>query len=319
MRHRTARAPRQTESAPPNLDKPLSRREFLRESGIWSLRASLLLALGSSYVRTVEPGWVQVERVRVTLPTLHSAFGGYRMVQLSDIHMGDWMDRAHLQEVIDITNGLQPDLVTLTGDFVTNQAGRHADDLFVPLGGLRARDGVLAVLGNHDQGRNAPVIRRVLGAAGIVELDNSVRTLERGSARLHIAGVGDVWSNLDRLDRVAGKLPRDGAAILLAHEPDFADTSAAAGRFVLQLSGHSHGGQVVIPFVGATRLPPLGRKYPSGPYRVGNMLLYTNRGLGMVRPHVRFNCRPEVTLFTLEPGPLAQERGTLWGLGEQAA
>jgi predicted MPP superfamily phosphohydrolase len=126
-----------------------------------------------------------------------------------------------------------------------------------------------------------------------------VHTLERGGSLLHIAGVDDVWERQDRLDLVLDRLPAEGGAILLAHEPDFADTSAATGRFDLQISGHSHGGQVIAPFAGPLRLPHLGRKYPLGLYRVGDMLQYTNRGVGMVYPYVRFNCRPEITLFTL--------------------
>jgi predicted MPP superfamily phosphohydrolase len=98
---------------------------------------------------------------------------------------------------------------------------------------------------------------------------------------------------------VIDQLPADGAALLLAHEPDFADTSAATGRFDLQLSGHSHGGQVRVPLVGAPRLPPLGRKYPIGVYQVGSMLQYTSRGVGMIPPRVRFCCRPEIALLTL--------------------
>jgi predicted MPP superfamily phosphohydrolase len=87
--------------------------------------------------------------------------------------------------------------------------------------------------------------------------------------------------------------------VLLAHEPDFADTSAATGRFALQISGHSHGGQVRLPFMRLV-LPQLGEKYPMGLYQVGGMYQYTNRGLGMVSPRVRFNCRPEITILTLQ-------------------
>jgi hypothetical protein len=116
---------------------------------------------------------------------------------------------------------------------------------------------------------------------------------------LHIAGVDDVWEEHARLDMVLEQLPADGAAILLAHEPDFADESAATGRFDLQLSGHSHGGQVIYPFGGPPILPTYAKKYPVGRYQVSGMIQYTNRGLGMIPPHVRFNCRPEITVFTL--------------------
>ena len=118
----------------------------------------------------------------------------------------------------------------------------------------------------------------------------------RGRAGLHLAGVDDVRAGAARLDDVLARLPPTGCAILLAHEPDFADTAAASGRFDLQLSGHSHGGQIVLPFIGAPILPRMGRKYPTGCYTVRNMALYTNRGLGVIP---RVNCRPEISVFTL--------------------
>jgi hypothetical protein len=159
------------------------------------------------------------------------------------------------------------------------------------------------VLGNHDQWPTPAIIRQVLRESSILDLSNTVETLRRGRAALHLAGVDDAWHGLARLDRVLARLPAGGAALLLAHEPDFADTSAATGRFDLQLSGHSHGGQVVLPFVGPPTLPEMGEKYPSGRYLVGGMVQYTNRGVGMVRPHVRLNCRPEITLLTLQAAP----------------
>jgi len=117
-------------------------------------------------------------------------------------------------------------------------------------------------------------------------LRNSIATLKRGSSELHIAGLDDVSQKMDRLDNIMESLPDHGAAILLAHEPDFADVSAATGRFDLQLSGHSHGGQIVLPFFGPPLLPELGQKYPSGLY--------------VTTINARFNCRPEITIFTLE-------------------
>jgi predicted MPP superfamily phosphohydrolase len=131
-------------------------------------------------------------------------------------------------------------------------------------------------------------------------LTNTVFTLKRGSENLHLCGVDDVWEGDVQLENVLNQLTDDSAAILLAHEPDFADTSAATGRFDLQVSGHSHGGQVVIPYYGPPILPLLGQKYPSGLYKVGEMFQYTNRGVGTGMLPVRFNCPPEITLFILD-------------------
>jgi predicted MPP superfamily phosphohydrolase len=159
----------------------------------------------------------------------------------------------------------------------------------------------IAVLGNHDHMINAGWVERALSLAGVEVLRNAVKTIRRGASELHIAAVDDVRHRMNRLDQVLEALPESGAAILLVHEPDFADVSAAAGRFDLQISGHSHGGQIVLPIIGPPMLPVMGRKYPSGLYHVKSMLLYTNRGIGVTTVNARFNCRPEITLFTLEP------------------
>ncbi|MDQ6693683.1 MAG: metallophosphoesterase, partial [Chloroflexota bacterium] len=143
------------------------------------------------------------------------------------------------------------------------------------------------------------LVRHAIRESGIIELNNKVHTVWRGGAQLNIAGVDSARAGMDRLDIVLKALPKDGPAILLAHEPDYADKSAATGRFNLQLSGHSHGGQVLIPVLGPPRLPPMARKYPIGFYRVQGMALYTNRGIGMVGLPLRFCSRPEVTVLEL--------------------
>ena len=278
----------------------ISRRTLLKRCVTGMVGAGLLGVGGIEYGRLVEPRWIAIEPIRLTLPRLAPAFHQYRVAQISDLHMGDWMNRARLEEVVRHLNEQQADLVAITGDFVTREAETSAQDLIEVLRTLRARDGVVAVLGNHDHWSNPDIIREALRQSSLRNLDNGVVTLERGAALLHIAGVDDVWERQDRLDKVLATLPAEGAAMLLAHEPDFADVSAATGRFDLQISGHSHGGQVIVPFRGPLRLPPYGRKYPVGRYQVGRMIQYTNRGVGMLWPYVRVNCRPEITVFTLE-------------------
>ncbi len=278
---------------------PISRRGFLKTAALSALGTGLLGIGGFIYTNKVEPGWVEITQVSLTLPHLASEFDGYRIAQISDIHMDIWTPRDRLAQAVEMVNRQLPDLVVVTGDFVTYLAGYFAADLVAALGALAPRRAALAVLGNHDHWTDATSVRQVIAQSGIVELSNAVYTLRRGEAMLHIAGVDDVWERQDRLDLVLAQLPADGAVILLAHEPDFADVSATTGRFDLQLSGHSHGGQVIIPFRGPVVLPLHARKYPVGRYQVGGMVQYTNRGLGMISPHVRFNCRPEITMFTL--------------------
>ena len=254
-----------------------------------------------AYATNVEPKWLEVKEVTLPLPRLHNAFHGYRIVQISDIHAGKWMPTSLLEEVVRIVNAHSPDLIAVTGDFVTYTYHEAPLDIVPSMSKLKARDGVVATLGNHDYwGNQGPgLIRHVIRDSGMIDLNNHVYTIERDGKPFHLAGVDSARERMDRLDLVLEHLPREGPAILLAHEPDFADTSAATGRFDLQLSGHSHGGQVVIPFVGPPHLPPLGRKYHTGRYQVGSMIQYTNRGLGMVGLPVRFGSRPEITVITL--------------------
>jgi predicted MPP superfamily phosphohydrolase len=142
-------------------------------------------------------------------------------------------------------------------------------------------------------------VRQALSAAGITDLHTCVHTIHRGEAHLHIAGLDSAVWRQDSLDTVLDQLPQDGAVVLLAHEPDTADFNAPTGRFDLQLSGHSHGGQVHLPFIGMPVLPSYGQRYPSGRYQVGEMTLYTNRGLGTTGPLVRLGAPPEISLITL--------------------
>lgn len=256
---------------------------------------------GLIYAREVETRWLEVVPVTLTLPRLGREFEGYRVVQIGDLHLEDWTKPRRLNRIVDRVNDQRADLIAITGDFLS-----YSVDPGVPrrlaeaLGRLEARDGVLAVTGNHDYMTDVDTVRRCTREAGITELRNAVRTIERGGAALHFAGVDDVMEGMSRLDLVLKELPENGAAVLLAHEPDFADVSAATGRFDLQLSGHSHGGQVRMPLWGPIFLPPFSQRYSSGLYEVGSMLQYTNRGLGFVDARLRFLCRPEITVLTLE-------------------
>jgi len=277
---------------------------FLRTRAI-RLAEFALDKTGTSYL--FEPTEIKVECVRLKLKRLAPAFSGIRIAQVSDIHMGGWMNAERLQRVVDMVVEQAPNLAFLTGDFLIGRAfNEHTERdlqeiaaLFAP---LTMSIPTFGILGNHDYWTNPRAVRDMLHQSGIIELTNSVYTLSRDGANLHLCGVDDVWEGDVRLRDVLDQLPDDGAAILLAHEPDFADESAATGRFDLQVSGHSHGGQVSLPFFGPPILPYLGRKYPSGLYKVGEMYQYTNRGVGTGRLAVRFNCPPEITIFELIAG-----------------
>jgi predicted MPP superfamily phosphohydrolase len=260
------------------------------------------------YTSRIEPGWLAVTELSLHLPRLESAFDGYRIAHITDTHADNtWMDMARLMDVVQLTNQYNPDLVVITGDFVTVVNAKTFQTLSA-LSHLNARDGILAVLGNHDHSTDPGTVRAILQSNSIRELKNTSLTLLRGNAQLHIIGLDDllrkdpqpsIWSFEGRLHQALSELPETGAALLLVHEPDFADVAGASGRVDLQLSGHSHGGQICLPFYGPLITPPLGRKYPTGLYSINGMFLYTNRGVGMTGLPIRFNCRPEISIFTL--------------------
>ncbi|HEY7419642.1 MAG TPA: metallophosphoesterase [Ktedonobacteraceae bacterium] len=290
----------------------IKRRTLLKGAGIITAGTAVMGSGTFLYSSCVEPGWVEVTSTTVHLPRLDSAFAGYRIVQLSDIHVDEsWMDKGRLEAIVETTNEQKPDLILITGDFVT-QVGANIRDTLSALRGLKARGGIFGVLGNHDHWSDPVVVRTYLESFGVQELNDKIYTLRRGAAMFHLVGVDDLWPNAGDirpvwehqglLESLLESLPDQGAAILLVHEPDFADVAAATGRIDLQLSGHSHGGQIRLPFVGAPVVPPLGQKYVDGWYTIKSMQHYTSRGLGMLPPKVRFNCRPEIAVFTCQTG-----------------
>ncbi|GHO43911.1 metallophosphoesterase [Ktedonospora formicarum] len=262
------------------------------------------------YARRIEPAWIDVNAISLRLPRLDVAFDGYRIVHISDIHADmTWMGYKRLSRIIQLINKQEPDMVVITGDFVSAYQ-EQALETMTALRFLHARDGIFAVFGNHDhrmKEHGLTYLRARFQEYGIHEMTGVVHTLERAGSKLHLLGFDDLFAQRRTLPRAVyreqfttlmEKVPEEGAAILLVHEPDFADLAAESGRIDLQLSGHSHGGQVRLPFRGALVLPALGRKYSCGLYRVGSMWQYTTRGLGTTAPQVRLNCRPEITVIT---------------------
>lgn len=288
----------------------LSRRKFLKLAGTISIEALVVGALGYGYTTEVEMNWIEIKNLTMKLPHLDPAFGGIRLVQISDFHLGQWIDKERLERVLQLTLEQSPDYIIMTGDYVEYRPyGRpniwttYEESFDIIRSSFLSLSSVcptLAILGNHDHRVNVDWVEGALKEANVTVMRNSVHTIQRGSSQLHIAAVDDIIYGMDRLDTVMESLPADGAAILLAHEPDFADTSAATGRFDLQLSGHTHGGQINLPLIGPPILPELGKKYTSGMYHVNDMVVYTNRGVGVTTVNARFNCRPEITVFDIE-------------------
>lgn len=241
---------------------------------------------------------VTVETVPIPLRHLHPALEGFKIVQLSDLHFLPHTPLSLIQRAVERVRSLQPDLVVLTGDYVTHEA-ETIFGLTDVLGDLDARYGVFAILGNHDARAGKQVISRAIEETGITVLQNKGVTFDVGHGQLLVAGVEDcIWGQPDLAAALAHQ-PADALTVLLAHEPDVIDEFSNEGRIDLQLSGHTHGGQIRLPFWGTPVLPKLGKKYVHGLHRVNGAWVYTNRGIGMVGMPVRFSCPPEVTELVL--------------------
>ena len=239
--------------------------------------------------------------VNVKIKDLPFAFNNYKIINLTDIHLGQWISPEYLDGIVDYVNQLNPDMITLTGDYVSYILDGYEDALLDSFKKLNAKDGKFAVLGNHDHWNDAEKIRKILEKADVVDLSNDVYTIEKNGEKLNISGVDSCTVGADDLDKVLEKLPEDGVSILLVHEPDFAKISSKTERFDLQMSGHSHGGQLVIPGVKTTPFRcSYSLRYPVGLYKVGDMIQYTSRGLGTNTFWLRINCKPEITLFYLK-------------------
>jgi uncharacterized protein len=253
---------------------------------------------------------IEVTERDIHLNGLAASLDGLRIAQLSDIHLDEFTEPFFLRDVIERVNRMEPDLVLLTGDFVsygisTKQfAIGSAWQCANMLTGLKCRQ-VYAVLGNHDVSVDSKGVTAALTANGIKVLTNTCLPIERGGARLWLAGVDDPLIGDPDPEAAIPASIRDvphEPIILMCHAPDYADDLLAhpAGKAVdLMLSGHTHGGQVRLPLVGALELPDMGKKYVEGWFQLGRMQLYVNRGIGTVGVPFRLDCPPEISVFTL--------------------
>ncbi len=285
---------------PEYLKTRFSRRHFLQLS---ALGAGGLLAYSGEFERH----HLEITRHTVELARLSPALDGLRIAQLSDFHYEQWTEPYFIREVVEQVNRLAPDLVLLVGDYVSEGPLPPARGAQMSYPCAEILSGIQCpqrwcVLGNHDAKVGPVIVTDALESHGLPVLANNYVPFERNGARLWIAGVKDVGVSDPDLHLAAprGLQTAREPVILLAHEPDFADRVVRHGGVDLMLSGHTHGGQVRLPFFGAMYVPPLGRKYIEGLFHLENGLqLYVNRGIGTVGVPFRFDCRPELTLITL--------------------
>ena len=296
--------PRERDEAPPvaliNPERPDERIfTFSFASGHHRIIRKTMEAMDALLLRTLYRPFMRflpatLERVAIAVPGLPAHLNGFSAVQMSDIHHSQTVPIAVIEQAVETANKAQPEAIFLTGDFVTNDLTYMAACARA-LGRLSAPLGVFAILGNHDYWTDPAEVTRQLEANGITVLINEARRLAGG---LWVAGIADAWSGQPDLQKALAAVPRSDHVILLAHEPDFADQAQGRG-VALQLSGHGHGGQVHLPFTRRPVLPFLAWKYYAGLHRVGDLWVYTNRGLGTMLPPFIFTCRPEVTLLRL--------------------
>ena len=280
----------------------LTRRAFLRQTAVG---AGAAVAVGAGYSLGVEPTWVETTHRDMPLEGLGQPLDGYRLVQISDLHAGPAASFGYLAEQLARVSEMAPDLVVITGDCVDG-LDKHLPQYAAMLKSLRATDGVLAVLGNHDYYRVGghryiadvgDTVAAALNDAGVRVLRNETVTVRRGGAAVQLVGLEDKWAESYDATAAMRSLTPGVPAISLFHTPDsFPDVVGSDIQW--SLAGHTHGGQVVLPLLGALYCNLRLTKFASGHYRVGEQHLYVNRGLGWLK-RVRFNCRPEITVFTL--------------------
>ena len=288
--------------------RTLSRRRFL----LGSLASSAALALYSNDIAR--------HQLQTTYPTflisrLPPAFDGFRIVQISDLHLEQYTEDFFLTHVIDRVNALAADLVLVTGDFVSRgplqvslsfAAAARCAQL---LAGLTCPQR-FGILGNHDAAVSSRVIRDHLENHGLPLLVNQYVRIERAGQHIFLAGLDDVSGGHPN-PTLAIPSTTDAPLLLMCHEPDFVEPLALHQRaplIDLVFSGHTHGGQVRIPGLRPLALPPLGKIFPEGHFHLGSMQLYVNRGIGTVGVPFRLNCPPEITVATLRPAPSTSSR-----------
>ena len=244
---------------------------------------------------------IDLVEIDIALNDLGWNFNNFRILNLTDIHLGQWINPEYLDNIIDYVNTLNVDLVTLTGDYFSYNLNDYDKYLEKSLKKLKAKEGKFGVLGNHDHWMSAERVREIFKNSEVIDLSNDVVVLKKGEDHLNLCGVDSSTVCADNLDEVIGKMEKDIPSILLAHEPDFARESSQTGLFDLQISGHSHGGQFIIPKFETTPFRgPNSTKYPVGLYKVGDMIQYTSKGLGTNSFRIRINCKPEITIITLK-------------------
>ncbi|WML43530.1 metallophosphoesterase [Neobacillus sp. PS3-40] len=285
--------------------KKMTRRRFLKGTFGALLTAFAAGSGGYVYAHQIEPTLLDIQSVQIKHSLIPNSFNGIKLVQFSDTHLGFQYDLNQLKKIVAKINAINPDIILFTGDLMDEpNKYREIDQIAPILQQLNASIGKFCIYGNHDHGGyGTDLYKKIMESANFTLLLNqSIPIRLKDQSRIYLIGIDDAMLGRPDIGLAMDRVPANVFTILLSHAPDLAD---AASHFKInwQLSGHSHGGQVKIPFVGALVIPPFAKKYPEGLYSIGEtnpLKLYVNRGLGTTRLPFRFMAKPELTIFTLQ-------------------
>ena len=308
MRRRLAAAPVFVSDTPePVAPRAISRRTLLVGGG----RALAASGVGlGAYGILAQSRWFEVTRRQVSIRGLHPALDGLRIVHLTDIHHSRWTSVQWLREIVETANGLSPDVVALTGDYVYRGL-QYVHPAAIELSKLRPRIATVGVMGNHDWWQNGELTKWAYAKEGIPLIDNARRFItpdrklvEWSQSGLCLAGVGDFWDDVCLYDDALGGVPGGMPRLLLSHNPDVAEDSkflSSGHRVDLMLSGHTHGGQIRLPGIGTpVTNSKYGQKYAQGLVEGPVCPVYISRGLGMTAMPIRFGVRAEIAVIELK-------------------
>ena len=268
------------------------------------VRTGLMGSIGAfSYARWIEPSQLSITRKDIQIPGLPPALDGLVVAHLTDFHYEPDRQDELMAEAVRATNAAKPDIIALTGDFITK-----SDQVFSPLmahlSGLKAKHGIYGIMGNHD-GWNSryPVFQKEFQRAGFDFLINDGTHINIKGESIFVLGTDSIWSGQVDASRCYRDYSKGDPVLALVHEPDVFDQLIKTNHVSLQLSGHTHGGQCRVPLLGYAPVKvKYGRKYIYGAYEKGDSRLFVSRGLGTVGTPVRFACIPEVAILTLKAG-----------------
>ena len=291
--------------------KRWTRRQFITNG----VRAGVLLSTGKGAYNATRYN-LRLETPLVTIPALPAQFKGFRIAQLTDLHASFIVSEGLLRSAADLVMQEKPDIICLTGDFVSGETKflsgsiggfniKNLEKCIRALEGLRAPMGIYGVLGNHDfwSGNEAveAITKGFSQRLGVVWLRNKGHRLEKGGAGIHLLGVDDYWQDGSSVANALKGVDTNGVRILLSHNPDINEQiESERHRIDLVISGHTHGGQIALPLVGAPFMPSkFGQKYLAGLVRDDTRQTYISRGVGHLMAPIRLNAPPEATIITL--------------------